>query len=86
MGNQTDECPVCRRPVLDHAFADAVKCAHAHGQMTRALMRQALHGADDSVDGATWTRAADVRSAKEAVEQGLSFLEEAFPALKAEED
>lgn len=85
-GVPMDTCPQCQKPVLDHSFQEAMTCAHAHADEARALIRQALTAAEDTVDGATWTRAADVRSALESMDQTLGFLQEANPALKSDEE
>jgi hypothetical protein len=61
-------------------------CAHALATAARTLLRQALTSAEDTVDGATWTRAADTRSALEAMDQALGFAEGAQPALRSDED
>lgn len=81
-----DPCARCQKPLMDHAFAEALTCAHALGQHVRALVRQALTAAEETVDASTWTRAADTRGALESMDQTLQCCEEALPALKADED
>jgi hypothetical protein len=71
---------------MDHAFTEAVRCAHQRGQAVRALLRAALTAADETVDASTWTRAADTRAALDAMDQALMFCEEAYPPLKGDED
>jgi len=81
-----ETCPQCQRTLFDHTFQEAIRCAHTHGSEARAVLRHALTTAEDTVDGATWTRAADVRSALEAMDQAVGFMQEAFPALTPDED
>ncbi|MEW5853988.1 MAG: hypothetical protein AB2A00_34760 [Myxococcota bacterium] len=81
-----DDCPQCGKPVLDHAFAEALTCGRAHAQGARALIRQALTAAEDTVDGTLWTRAASVRAALEAMDQAIGFTAEALPSLGDDED
>ncbi len=80
-----ETCPECQKPVLDHAFAEALKCAHARALVARVLMRHALSSAEETVDGGTWTRAGDVRGALESQDQVLMYLEEAWPVLKGDD-
>ena len=81
-----DDCPECGRAVLDHTFVDAVGCAFRRGEQVRALLRHALTCAEETVDGGTWTRAADTRNALESMDQVLQFVAEAYPPLKPDED
>jgi len=81
-----EDCPECGRAVLDHSFVDAIKCAYVRAEQARALLRAALTTAEETVDGGTWTRAADTRNALESMDQVLQFAAEAYPPLKRDED
>ncbi len=81
-----DDCPECGRAVLDHGFAEAMRCAHRRAEQARVLLRQALTSAEETVDAGTWTREADTRSALESVDQALRYVGEAYPPLKGDDE
>ena len=79
-------CGKCQKPLLDHGFAESLRCAHALARHGRKALAHAAALSEETVDASTWTHAASARSALEALEQALLFAEEALPELASDDD